>query len=262
MSVDGPALPRLGYRCRYCLSCLAVAHTSLASRETDGRPTLKARGEETRVKILEAAAQLFLENGFDATSVNAIARAAHVSVPALYWHFESKSDICFSFLETSVSELAEAVLDEPDNGAPDEQLRQFVRSYVRAQLADCEGSTAYEKLYTFAQLSTVLDDEHRERLVAVQRRMIERLCVILREGKAVGVFAVADVQLAAFAIASACEYAFQWYRPEGPLSALEVADQYAHMMEALARGDAQQPLAQPRPLPPERARRSARDSSG
>ena len=61
--------------------------------------------------------------------------------------------------------------------------------------------------------------------------MIERLRSILRDGKSAGVFAVADVKLAAFAIASACEYAFQWYRPEGPLSVDEVADKNARMME-------------------------------
>jgi AcrR family transcriptional regulator len=238
-----------------------VSQTSLASRDPGAAPSLGGRGEATRARILEAAAQLFLENGFEATSVNAIARAANVSVPALYWHFESKTDICFSFLEVSMGAFADAVLGEPDEGAPDERLRQFVGNYVRAQLADRAGSTAFEKLYTFGQLSTVLDDEHRERLVAVERRVIERLRSILRDGKAAGVFAVEDVKLAAFAIASACEYAFQWYRPEGPLSVNQVAERYARMMEALARGGAQAPLAPPRPLRAARVRRSARHSS-
>jgi TetR/AcrR family transcriptional regulator, cholesterol catabolism regulator len=234
---------------------------SLPSRETDGSPTLSARGEATRVRILEAAAQLFLENGFEATSVNAIARAAQVSVPALYWHFDSKTDICFAFLEQSMSDFADAVLGEPDHSSPDERLRQFVRNYVRAQLADCDGSTAYETLYTFGQLSTVLDDERRERLVAVRRRVIDRLCSILREGKDAGVFAVDDVKLAASAITSACEYSFQWYRPEGSLSVDHVAEQYAHMMEALARNEAQPALARPRARRAARVRGSARHSS-
>jgi TetR/AcrR family transcriptional regulator, cholesterol catabolism regulator len=213
-----------------------MSPASLASRDPGATPSLGARGEATRARILEAAAQLFLENGFEATSVNAIARAAQVSVPALYWHFESKTEICFSFLEGSMAAWGDAVLEEPDQGAPDERLRQFVRKYVRAQLASREGSTAYPKLYTFGQLSTVLEGEHRERLVAIERRVIERLRSILRDGKAAGIFAVADVKLAAFAIANACEYVFQWYRPEGPLSVDQVADEYAQMMESLARG--------------------------
>jgi len=215
-----------------------VAQTSLASRAPEGAsaPTLGARGEATRARILEAAASLFLEHGFEATSVNAIARAAQVSVPALYWHFESKTEICFTFLEKAVVEFADEVLEEDDSGAPDERLRRFVRNYVRAQLRDRESSTVYEKLYTFGQLSTVLDDSHRERLQIPERRVNQRLRKILRDGKADGVFAVADVKLAAFAISSACEYAFQWYRPEGALSVDQVAKGYAEMMESLARG--------------------------
>jgi AcrR family transcriptional regulator len=179
---------------------------------------------------------LFLEKGFEATSVNMIARAADVSVPTLYWHFKSKTDICFSFLDTWAAVFSEVLLREPDEGTPDERLRRFVSTYVRLQLSDRAGSAAYEKLYTFGQLSTALDDEHRLKLVGMQRGVVERLRTILRDGKEAGLFAVSDVKLAAFAITSACEYAFQWYRPEGPLSADEVAEEYAKMMEALARG--------------------------
>jgi AcrR family transcriptional regulator len=225
-----------------------VSRASLASREPDAAPILGARGEATRARIIAAAAQLFLENGFDATSVNAIARAAKVSVPALYWHFESKTDICFSFLELYMGAFAEAVLSEADEGTPDERLRHFVRTYVRASIADQEGSNAYVKLYTFGQLSTVLDDEHRERLVSLERRVLERLRSILRDGRAAGLFTIGDVKLAAFAIAGACEYTFQWYRHEGPLTVDHVADEYAQMMEALARAGVPAHVAQPRPL--------------
>jgi AcrR family transcriptional regulator len=238
-----------------------VSRTSVASREREATQSLGARGEATRARIIAAAAHLFLENGFDATSVNAIARAAKVSVPALYWHFESKTDICFSFLELYMGAFANAVLAEPDHGAPDERLRHFVRTYIRASIADQEGSTAYVKLYTFGQLSTVLDDERRGRLVTLERRVLERLRSILRDGKDAGIFAIGDVKLAAFAIANACESTFQWYRPEGPLSADQIADEYAQMMEALARGGVQAPIAPPRQLRAADPRRSARHSA-
>jgi TetR/AcrR family transcriptional regulator, cholesterol catabolism regulator len=248
-------------RCRFGLSCAAVSRASLASKERDATPSLGARGEATRARIIAAAAQLFLENGFDATSVNAIARAAKVSVPALYWHFESKTDICFSFLELYMGAFAEAMLSESDQGTPDERLRHFVRTYVRASIADQEGSNAYVKLYTFGQLSTVLDDEHRERLVSLERGVLERLRAILRDGKAAGTFAIADVKVAAFAIVGACEYTFQWYRHEGPLSVDQVADDYAQMMEALARAGISAPGAPPRPLRATRVRQSTRHSA-
>lgn len=214
----------------------SARQANLASRGQEPQQTVTARGEETRVRIVEAAGQLFLERGFEAASVSAIARAARVSVPALYWHYESKTDICYAVLERAMGLFAEAVLGDPDHGTPVERLRRFVRNDVRVQLAFREESAAFEMLYTFGQLSTVLDDERRRRLDDVQREVIERLRSILRDGNAAGVFAVPDVKLGAFAISSACEYAFQWYNPEGRLSTDEIAEEYANMMESLAVG--------------------------
>ncbi|MFN3828026.1 MAG: TetR/AcrR family transcriptional regulator [Micavibrio sp.] len=52
-------------------------------------------GEENpkRRAILEAAARLFMERGFTATSMDAIADAAPVSKPTLYSHFKDKGDL-------------------------------------------------------------------------------------------------------------------------------------------------------------------------
>lgn len=46
-----------------------------------------------RRAILDAAGRLFLERGFNATSMDAIAEAAPVSKPTLYSHFKDKSDL-------------------------------------------------------------------------------------------------------------------------------------------------------------------------
>jgi len=196
--------------------------------------SLSTKGEETRGRILDAAGELFLERGFEATSVSAIARAAQVSVPALYWHYGSKTELCYAYLEKMMRAFTDALLEEPDEGTPVQRLRRFVRNYVRVQIEFRDWSTAFEKLYTFGQLSTVLDDDQREQLNEGERQVIARLRLILSDGRKAGVFRVRDVKLAAFAIANACEYAFQWYNPHGKLSGDQIAEEYAKMMEGLA----------------------------
>lgn len=114
-------------------------------------------------------------------------------MPALYWQFDSKTDICYAFLEKTLTAFNEALLGEFDDGTPVERLRRFVRNYVRVQVAFRDWSTAFEKLYTFGQLSTVLDDEQRERLNEDERRVVARLR--LSDGRKAGVFAVRDVKL-------------------------------------------------------------------
>lgn len=54
------------------------------------------RSELTRAKIVAAARALFLERGFDGTSVAEICRAAGVSNGALFHQFKVKEDIAFA----------------------------------------------------------------------------------------------------------------------------------------------------------------------
>ena len=65
--------------------------------------------------IASAAARLFAERGFDATSVRDIVEAAKVTKPSLYYHFNSKQG------------LAEALLSRP-LAALVEQLRRIVET--------------------------------------------------------------------------------------------------------------------------------------
>ncbi len=73
-------------------------------------PRLPAR--ERRRLIDSAAARLFAERGFAATTMDAIAAAAGVSKPMLYRHYESKRELFAALLERRRDELAAAPLDE------------------------------------------------------------------------------------------------------------------------------------------------------
>ncbi|QQG37066.1 MAG: TetR/AcrR family transcriptional regulator [Micavibrio aeruginosavorus] len=65
------------------------------SKECQGglAPCGEYQDNPKRRAILEAAARLFLERGFTATSMDAIAEAAPVSKPTLYSHFKDKGDL-------------------------------------------------------------------------------------------------------------------------------------------------------------------------
>lgn len=54
---------------------------------------------ETRERILLAAGQVFARTGFQASSLDAVARAAGLTKGAIYWHFHSKNDLFFALLD-------------------------------------------------------------------------------------------------------------------------------------------------------------------
>lgn len=57
---------------------------------TDLPTDLRSKGAATRERVLAAASRLFASQGFDATSVEAIAAAADITVPGMYRHFATK----------------------------------------------------------------------------------------------------------------------------------------------------------------------------
>ena len=79
-----------------------------------GRPVESRRrvsSAERRALIEAAAARLFAERGYAATTVEEIVAAAGVSKPMLYRHFESKQELHMKLLEHRRDELAAAALD-------------------------------------------------------------------------------------------------------------------------------------------------------
>jgi AcrR family transcriptional regulator len=53
----------------------------------------RAQAAASRQRVVEAAHDLFVEHGYSATSIAAIAKAAHVSTPTLYAGFAGKADL-------------------------------------------------------------------------------------------------------------------------------------------------------------------------
>ncbi len=57
-----------------------------------------------RQQILNAAVELFVERGYENSSVDEIARVAGLSKGSIYWYFKSKLDILFSLTDRYVEE--------------------------------------------------------------------------------------------------------------------------------------------------------------
>ncbi len=52
-----------------------------------------------RKTIIETAARLFYQNGYNLTGINEIIREAGIAKATLYSHFRSKDDICLAYLQ-------------------------------------------------------------------------------------------------------------------------------------------------------------------
>lgn len=79
-----------------------------ARRETTIRPRDPAA---TRTRILDVAEALFMEHGFEATSLRAITAAADVNLAAVNYHFGSKEELFQSVLTRRLDPMNQARLE-------------------------------------------------------------------------------------------------------------------------------------------------------
>jgi AcrR family transcriptional regulator len=95
----------------------------------------RQRGEEqTRRRILGAAAEWFGTHGYAATSIRDIARDVGVTVGAIYVHFPAKDRLLVAVYEEGVRRIGEAVDAVPATLAPWERLERMAAAHLDALL--------------------------------------------------------------------------------------------------------------------------------
>ena len=72
-------------------------------------------GDTTRKRILSIAEKLFSEKGFDATSVDSIAKKARVNKALIYYHFKNKDDIISSLFQSIIEDLTNRIGDSVED---------------------------------------------------------------------------------------------------------------------------------------------------
>ena len=94
-------------------------------------PDLTPRAEQTRAAITDAALRLFRENGYEATTMRAIAQQAGVSTGNAYYYFGSKEELVQQFYEHSHADhvaACRAILETETEFAP--RLRGTLRAMI------------------------------------------------------------------------------------------------------------------------------------
>jgi TetR/AcrR family transcriptional regulator, mexJK operon transcriptional repressor len=111
-----------------------------------GRPT-REEAEARDVRLLDVATRLFMERGFDGTSIDAVAEAAGVSKPTVYARYRDKRDLFAAVLRgrirrwlAPVSAAAEAEATETSPKSIRTTLHELSRHMVAYTLAPEAGA--------------------------------------------------------------------------------------------------------------------------
>ena len=87
--------------------------------------------ERTREQILEAARQLFVDEGYEAVSVRKIAERAKITHGTIYVHFKDKDDLLYQVSEEQFSRLLNRMRRLPRSREPVRRLRESLLEAIR-----------------------------------------------------------------------------------------------------------------------------------
>ena len=91
---------------------------------------------DKKEQIIEKAARLFMERGYENTTVRELAKAVKIQGPAIYHHFKSKKEILNEINDISWRKFQEEVVDEIRKADdPEERIRIYIRNMIRYQLS-------------------------------------------------------------------------------------------------------------------------------
>lgn len=92
--------------------------------------------QTTRERLIETAADFFSEQGYQSTTLDAVARAVGIGPSAVYKHFQSKLDLYRTVVETLAAPFLQLLEEfEPDSNAVDFVQRVFRFHVERPALA-------------------------------------------------------------------------------------------------------------------------------
>ncbi|GAB2972958.1 TetR/AcrR family transcriptional regulator [Amycolatopsis acidiphila] len=98
---------------------------------------MAGRRSDTRERIQQVALDLFVEQGYEKTSLREIAEKLDVTKAALYYHFRTKEDIVASLLDDlagSVDEVLEWAREQPDQGEARAELIRRLAQLIAGRL--------------------------------------------------------------------------------------------------------------------------------
>jgi TetR/AcrR family transcriptional regulator, cholesterol catabolism regulator len=192
----------------------------MATQAREVRNTRRVRPADRREQILAAAARLFAEYGFEATSVRQIADAVKMLPGSLYHHFDTKEDILHAILRAPLQAVAERRTNDAADGDAEQRLIATVVSRFQDAVTNWEVNTILLNDSAFfrrrPEFAYVL--EMKSASFALQES-------IILDGMRAGLFrADIDVYMMIATIARMLSSAAEWFRTQDFFSSRNPAD--------------------------------------
>ena len=188
-----------------------------------------------RRRILEEASHLFFANGYETTTLDAVAEQLNVTKPFIYSYYKNKGELLYEICQTGI-QLSLTVLEEALSieGTATEQLKVVAERVARIIIEN----QRYISVYLREEMS--LEPEDARHIRELRHQFDLQLSELLEKGKRTGEFDIQHPSRTAIWVSGLLTWIALWYHDGGHWSATEVVmDAINMVMKMVLPGTAQ-----------------------
>lgn len=171
-------------------------------------------------QVLAAAARLFRDKGYSATSMRDLARAVDLKASSLYNYIPSKAEllkaICFDQAQHFLEGLTTV---EQQPGDPASKVEALLRLHIARATQDLTSIMAFNDEWRH------LEEPFLSEFIALRRDYEQRFRQIIEEGMQAGIFAPGNSNVMLYTLFSGIRWLHDWYKPGRSLSSTALADE-------------------------------------
>jgi AcrR family transcriptional regulator len=176
-------------------------------------------GERHRA-ILETAARLICERGYEGTSMQEIAAACRLTKAGLYHHIQNKEQLLFAIMSYGMDLFEGQVLAKVrDIEDPVERLRSCMRRNI-----DLVTHGASKEVIIILHEHATLTGEAREYIDQRKKQYVRFIESTFAEAVKLGRMRPLEPTIVAFSFLGMVLWVYKWFKPDGRLSSEKIID--------------------------------------
>jgi len=186
----------------------------------------RRRRPSRRNEILRRTAHLFLERGFEITSLLDVAQSIGISKAGLYYHFRSKQELLAAIIHYAHDILEQEIRKElADSRSDAEALRRLIHTHALILTREDDAAfaiLAVDEMRSLLPVDRVQIAQRKRAYLALIRERLERL-------RAAGELRDVDITTATHTLVGMVLWLPKWHRQPGRLSAEQMANEITEL---------------------------------
>ena len=171
-------------------------------------------------EILERAARLIFQRGYDATSMQEIAEACELTKAGLYHHIKTKEALLLAIMHYGMDVFEDQVLGKvSDIADPLARLRECMARNITLVTQD-----ASKEVLIILHEHLTLTGAPGQEINARKKRYVRFLEASFRQASERGQVRAVDPTIAAFGFLGVVLWTYKWYRPGGKFGPSQLSD--------------------------------------